>query len=223
VKPTRRKTGEKPAKNIPLKIDRLPQAMRDRILAERNMLGRSWEEIEQDSPSWDEWKKIDDGDVLKLFPGKRLPHSNLHRWYDLRVAQVQRDVLAKAEQAREIAAVFAKAVVSKSDEAVLNAARDLIFSLLQRPDGKTQETAAKALLALGEIMQVARANDIKERKVAVDEKKLKALEAREELTRRKLEKETEDAAKKIQKGDFGVEDINRLRQRVFGLPPVSAK
>jgi hypothetical protein len=38
----RRKTGEKPKTNLPLKIDRLPQGMRDRIVFEHNTLGRPW-------------------------------------------------------------------------------------------------------------------------------------------------------------------------------------
>ena len=218
--PLRRRTGEKPKVAQPLKIDRLPQEMRDRILVERSRHGRSWEEIEAASPKWPEWSEVP-GDVAALFPGNRLPHSNLHRWHDLRVAQVQRDVLAKAEQAREIAAVFAKAAVEKDDDAVLNAARDLIFGLLQGGDAKSQKDAAKALLSLGEVMQIARANSIKERKVAVDEKKLKALEAREELNRRKLDRELDQAAQKIKGGgEVTVDDLNRIRERTFGLPPV---
>ena len=51
----RRKTGERPRVKQPLQIDRLPQPLRDRILAERNRLGHTWEEIELDSPNWEEW------------------------------------------------------------------------------------------------------------------------------------------------------------------------
>lgn len=217
----RAKTGERRQVNQPLKIDLLPEKMRDRILTEHNTLGRPWEEIEMASPSWDEWDKVNDS-VLKLFPKRRLPHSTLHRWYDLRVSQVRRDVMAQAEQSREIAAVFAKASVDGGDEAVLNAARDLIFGLLQQGGVGFQFAASKALIALGEVMQASRANQIKERKVAVDERKLKALEAREELRRRKLETETQNAAKKLSKGGaVTVEDINRLRERTFGLPPIA--
>ncbi len=150
----------------------------------------------------------------------RIPHSNLHRWYDVRVEQVAAEVLERAEQARSIAKMFAAAGLDKTNEAVMNAARDIIFSMLQASDSKSQKDAAKALLALAEIVQQSRSNDIRERAVAVDERKIKALEAREELMRRKLEAETEKAAKKLSKGELTVNDLNRLRERVFGLPPV---
>lgn len=216
---TRRRTGQSPQVRLPLKIDRLPKSMRDRILRERNAECRTWEEIEQDSPGWQEWKDATE-EVKALFPEQRLPHSNLHRWYDLRYAQVERDVMAKAAQAREIATAFAKATVEGSDDAVINAARDLIFSVLPEGDAKGRQKAAGGLIALAEVMQSARANDIKQRKVAIDERRITQLEKDAELKRRQMEKGTEDAAKKLSKGELTVDDINRLRERTFGLPPI---
>jgi hypothetical protein len=128
--------------------------------------------------------------------------------------------MERAEQARSIAKAFAAAGLDKSNEAVMNAARDIIFGLLQAQDTGSQKYAAKALLALAEVVQQSRSNDIRERQVAVDERKIKALEAREELTRRKLEAETQKVAKKLHKGELTVEDLNRLRARVFALPPI---
>lgn len=216
----RRKTGERPRVNQPLKIDRLPQKLRDRIVFEHNTLGRPWEDIEQDSPSWKEWDEVAP-EVLVLFPERRLPHTNVHRWYDLRVRQVQRDVMATAAQAREIATAFAKAVVSGSDESVLNAARDQVFGILQQGDGSSRIFATKALIALSEVMQSARANTIKERKVAIDERRITQLEKDAEVKRKRMEKETDDAAKKLKSGQpITEEDINRLRERTFGLPPI---
>jgi hypothetical protein len=216
----RRKTGQPPQVRQPLKIDRLSKSMRDRILRERNSECRTWEEIELDSPGWDEWKAAPE-EIKQLFPGQRLPHTNLHRWYDLRYAQVERDVMVKAAQAREIAAAFAKATVEGSDEAIVNAARDLIFGMLPEGDAKGRQKAAGGLIALAEVVQAARANDIKERKVSIDERRITQLEKDAELKRRQMEKGTEDAAKKLSKGELTVEDINRLRERTFGLPPIS--
>jgi hypothetical protein len=43
-----------------------------------------------------------------------------------------------------------------------------------------------------------------------------------ELKRKRLQRETEGAAKKLNKGRVvTIEDINHLRERVFGLPPVT--
>jgi len=220
----RPKTGEKRRTRQPLRIDRLPVEVREAIQQLRAQ-GKTWIEIEELSSlplnkgGFVNWDALPTS-VLELFPGLRIPHSNLHRWYDMRVEQVAAEVLERAEQARSIAKVFASAGLDKTNEAVMNAARDIIFGMLQATDSKSQKDAARALLALAEIVQQSRSNDIRERAVAVDERKIKALEAREELTRRKLEAETEKAAKKLSKGELTVKDLNRLRERVFGLPPV---
>lgn len=228
----RRRTGEPRLVNQPLSIDLLPFEVHEAIKYLRSMRGMSWPEIERISslPYSADWKDKVGGfvnwealptHILEKFPELRLPHSNLHRWWDVRVEQAAREVLARSEQARELAQAFASAGIDGADEAVMNAARDVIFTLLQRQDDKGRAGAAKALLGLAELMQMSRANDIKERKVAVDEKKLKTLEAREELTRRKLQTETEKAAKKLQSGgELTLDDLNRIRERTFGLPPV---
>lgn len=228
----RPKTGEKRAVRQPLKIDRLPVEIRDAIQYLKNVRGKTWMEIEElSSLAYNEkWAKDGGGfvnwetlplDVLELFPDMRLPHTNLHRWYDLRVSQVIAETIARSAQAREIATAFAESVVDGSDEAVLNAARDQIMSVLaEDATPKGRMSAAKALIALAAMLQEARLNSIKERQVAVDERKIKALEAREALTRRKLEAETERAAKKMASGQFTLDDINLIRERTFGLPPI---
>jgi ketosteroid isomerase-like protein len=233
MKKSRPKTGEKREVKRPLNIDRMPVEVRDAILQLRDA-GKTWPEIEELSslPYNEAWSTKGGGfvnweglttPVLELFPDLKLPHSNLHRWYDLRVSQVVAETMARSAQAREIAAAFAKSIVAGDDDAVMNAARDQIMSVLAEdatPKGRMK--AASALIALAEMMQQRRANEIKERKVAVDERKIKAFEDREALMRKKLEAETDKAASKLKKGELTVKDINRLRERVFGLPPVEA-
>jgi hypothetical protein len=223
----RPKTGEKREVKRPLNIDRLPVEVKDAILQLRDQ-GKTWPEIEElsalpkDKGGFIDWEALPTP-VLELFPDLRLPHSNLHRWYDLRVSQVVAETMARSAQAREIAAAFAKSIVKGEDEAVVNAARDQLMAILAEDStGKGRLNATKGLIALADIMNERRLNDIKERKVAVDERRIKALEAREALTRKKLEAETDKAASKLKKGELTVEDINRLRERVFGLPPVEA-
>ncbi len=227
----RPRTGEKRRTRLPLSIDRLPQETRDAILFLKNAQGRTWQEIEHLSslPHGDAWTSGRAGfvawdkletEVLALFPERRLPHSNLHRWYDLRVSQVQAEVEARAAQARAIAKAFAKSVVDGSDAAVLNAARDQIMGVLSEDaTAKGRMNAAKALVALAEVMQEARANAIKERKVATDERKMKILEERERQARERVDKATQQAARKGS-GQFSIDDINLLRERTFGLPPL---
>ena len=111
--------------------------------------------------------------VLELFPNLRLPKSNLNRWYRKRVVQVKQDMMVASAKAREIATAFAQATVEGSNEAVLNAARDQLMVVLSEDstsDGR--RATAKALTGLAVVMQQVRSNDIKERKVSVDEQVL---------------------------------------------------
>jgi hypothetical protein len=228
----RPKTGEKRAVRQPLKIDRLPQDVRDAIQALKNE--HTWEEIEDLSamkfnPNWltqgggfVDWDKLP-AKILALFPGRKLPHSNLQRWYDLRVRQVMAETLARSAQARELAAAFTQSIVKDGDAAVLNAARDQIMSILaESTQPGLRFAATKQLIALAEQMQSRRANDIKEQKVSIDARRIKILEDRERMTREKLDAETQRVAKKGT-GQFSLKDINLLRERTFGLPPLKAE
>jgi hypothetical protein len=230
----RPKTGEPRQVRQPLKIDRLPVEVRDAIQVLRDD-GRTWTEIEELSglPYSKDWRSkgagfvnwdVIAGAVKRLFPSRHLPKSNLQRWYDLRISQVVAETMARSAQARELAAAFAKSVVDDADDAVLNAARDQLMSLLAEDSTpKARERATRGLIALAEMMQERRLNDIKERKVAVDERRLVQLEKDAALKRRKMEAETEKAAKKVRTGQFSIEDINLLRERTFGLPPLPAQ
>lgn len=229
---TRPRTGEKRRKQQPLKIDRLPIEARDAIQYLKNSLGRTWLEIEEQSAraysaKWAtdrggfvNWDALD-AETRRLFPGRRLPDSNLQRWYDLRVRQVMADVQARSVQARELASSFAKSVVAKDDEAVLNAARDQLMSLLaENSDGAARLVAAKSLIALAEMQQQARANAIKERKIAVDERRITQIEKDAELRRKKFTREMDAAEKKITRGEaLTAADIDRIRERVYGIGP----
>jgi hypothetical protein len=222
----RPKTGEPRETRQPLKIDRLPPSVHEAILRLRNRDGKTWQEIEQLSaeacgdgkPGFVDWTNLPTP-VLELFPDMRIPKSNLHRWYDLRVGQVQQQVLASAEHARVLAEAFATAAVEGDKVAVINAARDQILALMSEDStsaGRARST--KALLALAEVMQIARRNDIRERQVSADERKIVLLEEREKLTIRKLEAETERLAKKARKGQPITEsDLKDVRMKAFGF------
>ena len=178
------KTGETRKTKHPLKIDRLPASVRDAILYLRNYAGKTWQEIEEqsaepynkgwrhDGGGFVDWNEVSTA-VLELFPDMRLAHSSLHRWYDLRVEQVQRDVQLRSKQAQAIAKAFVKANLVNDEQGVINAARDTLMGILAE-DGSEggRKGAAKELIKLGDLMQKARANTIKERKVAVDEQAL---------------------------------------------------
>lgn len=228
---TRPRTGEKRRTQQPLKIDRLPVEIREAIQHLHNNANKTWLDIEELSalPYNSEWRTKGGGfvnwdalptPILELFPDMKLPHTNLHRWYDLRVRQVNAEVQARSAQARELALAFAKSVVAGDDGAVLNAARDQLMSILAEDTSpKARMNATKGLIALAEMMQERRLNDIKERKVATDERRIRMLEDREALTRRKLEAEAAKASKKLERGQLTKQDLETLAQRTFGIAP----
>ena len=230
----RPRTGEKRSRNRTLKLDVLigaqPQ-VRDAILSLRDK-GATWPEIaEQSARPWSKNWATDHGGfidwdalpthALETFPDLRLPQTTLQRWFDLRVRQVASEVMVRSAQARQLAAAFAKSIVDGDEGAVLNAARDQLMSLLaEDASPKARINATKGLIALAEMMQERRLNDIKERKVAVDERRLVQLEKDAELKRRKFAKEMDAAEKKITRGEaLTADDINRIRERVFGIGP----
>jgi len=75
---------------------------------------------------------------------------------------------------------------------------------------------------MAKVMNGAKANAIRQRSVTIQERKLPLMKKAIELKCNRLEQETEGTAKKLSKGRvITIEDINRIRERVFGLPPVT--
>jgi hypothetical protein len=81
--------------------------------------------------------------------------------------------MLRSEQARAIAESFAKSNLVNGDDAVINAARDTLMGVLSEDGTESGRlNATKGLIKLGELMQKARTNSIRDRKVAVDEQTL---------------------------------------------------
>jgi hypothetical protein len=226
------RTGEARKVRQPLKIDRLPEAAREaiKVLYDR---GRTWVEIAEQSakPYSAEWAKDGGGfidwvqvetDALELFPGLRLAKSSLQRWFDLRVSQVRSQVLAESAKAREWAESFAGKDLPGTNAAVMNAMRDQVFTLMQQVGPGDRAAFLDGLNALSLTLARLQRVELQAKRVDVDARKLKLVEEREALARKQLETETAGAASKLSKGELTVADINRLRERVFGLPPVEA-
>jgi hypothetical protein len=213
----RPKTGEKRRTRQPLKMDKLPAELLDRVIAER-AAGRTWEEMEELSPRFEEWDKTSEA-IRAQFPGLRLPRVTLQRWYDIRVEQVKREMLADQVRAREIAAMFSNK--SFEDQQVFNALGDQIFGLMQSSNSGDKKKSIAFLLALGELVNDRNKVRLKQKQVATDERRIALLERDFEIRKRKFEEETDKAARKLGKGKaITTEDINRIRERTFGLPPV---
>lgn len=176
----RPKTGEQRKTRQPLKIDLLPQTVRDAIERLYDH-GRTWIEIaEQSARTYSEKWEADGGGfidwealdlkVLEEFPEMRLAKSSLHRWFDLRVAQARKMVLAESAQAREFALAFAGGSLPEANAAVINALRDQVFNLIQSAGIGDKALFAHGLKDLTLAMSRMQRVELQARRVAVEEK-----------------------------------------------------
>src|SRR5712692_180729 len=123
-------TGDARKTRQPFAIDKLPSAWRDRIIALRAKW-LTWEQIEQESTTW-EWKKLEESDpelALSHFADKRIPHTTLHRWYDVQVAQKLEEIEEERAASLAVARKFSDQGYDKLDDAVKNALADVVFTL----------------------------------------------------------------------------------------------
>lgn len=143
-KEMKRKTGQRPMVRQPLKIDRLPVEMQERIKGLRTA-GRTWAQIEEASMKFPEWDGVPP-EVQTLFPNRRLPGRTLLRWWDLRVEQVRNEAMRQAIVAKVIIDGFASARLGDLPAPILNELRDLVLSVI---DHKGQFELIKRLNDLG--------------------------------------------------------------------------
>jgi hypothetical protein len=226
----RPRTGEERKTHQPLKIDLLPQTARNAIeqLYDR---GRTWTEIAEQSAlpysgKWEsegggfvDWEKLE-LKVLEQFPEMRLAKTSLLRWFDIRVAQARKQVLRESAQARAFAASFAGNNLFDANSAVVNALRDQVFTLIQSAGKGDKAAFAKGLKDLTLAMTRMQRVELQAKRVAVDERRVTQLEKDAELRHKQFTKEMDDAEKKITRGEaLTADDINRIRERVFGIGP----
>ncbi len=193
----RPRKGERRQQDKPLRLDRLLTPQQKEDVQKLRAGGRTWQEIAE---------KLD------------VPQSTLQRWYDLRVAQVQKEMFARAESSRQLAAVFREKGFAELPESALHALASEIFSAMEAegPAGRQ-----KALLSFGVVLSKLIAAQAADKRAELEGRKQKLAEKKFEDVKSRAEKATSEAAKKIGKGKgVTLADINRIRER-FGLPPAA--
>ncbi len=211
------KTGQKRKTRQPLKIDKLPMEMRDRIQQLRAE-GKTWEEIEELSASFPGWDKLP-LNVLELFPDKRIPRSTLHRWYDIRVDQVAKEIAAETFTAREFANVFADREFEELPNAIVNAIRDQCFTLLKTNDRGEKLQAIKMLGQLGRLVADKKRTDLKEQQIGIEKRRQ---ESQERILEVKLQ-EMQERVKKLKeevgdsKKQLSPEELQQKLDQIYGL------
>jgi hypothetical protein len=217
----RPKTGERRLVRQPLKIDLLPEAVKKCILELRAAF-TPWQEIERLSHlpvgagGFVPWAELDLR-VRAAFPDSHLPHTMLHRWYDLRVEQVRREVEAHAITSRLVAQSFLGHGYENLAESIKNALADRIFGLTM---GSDPEQLKKDLLEFGYLLAKLMQAQTAAAKSDVERRKL---ELQEERAKKEVKEFIEQGESKIRGGKrFTIDEINRIRAATLGLPPIAA-
>ena len=173
------KSGEPRRLHRLLRLDRLPLALLDRIRAERAQ-GRTWDEIEQASPQWPEWEQATP-EVLAGFPDRRLPHSSVQRWYDLRVQQVQRERADQAFAAEDLAAELAARRIPNLGAAVKDALSESVFRLVL--EGGDEQRLRDELCRLAQVVSALDRDEIARQKLELERRKVVLAEQQAEVDR----------------------------------------
>ncbi|MGO9643012.1 MAG: phage protein Gp27 family protein [Candidatus Acidiferrales bacterium] len=202
AKTHRPRTGEARKTRQPFRVDKLPEKVRDAILKARAQ-GRTWEETAEAASS---------------AAGAPIGHSVCHRWYDVRVEQVQREVLAQSERARELAAAFRGKSFKDLPESAVNALSAEVFAVMEASGGAQREISlGRLVLVLSKLI----AAQARQRAVKLEEEKVKLAKDKFDELRARTEKATSEAARKLAGGKpLTVADIDKIRQRTLGLPPL---
>lgn len=206
----RPKTGEARKVRQPLGIDRLPLAIQDRIRAAR-VSGRTWVEIERQSPKWEEWEKADE-EQRQIFPDRRLPHSNLHRWYDLRVEQVMREQEERSQAAHAAAEKVAGRGFTNLTASVKHALGETIFELMNANAADSADIA-EALTNLGHLLVKIDRNELKREEVAQEKQKIELLGRKLDL----MKGSVKGLKEAIEKKEVTPEQLQEKLDQIYGI------
>ena len=205
----RPRTGEARSVRQPLGIDRLPLAIQDRIRAAR-IAGRTWMEIERQSPAWKEWAEAD-AEQRQIFPDLRLPHTNLHRWYDLRVAQVMKEQEERSLAAHAAAEKVAGRGFTDLTASVKHALGETVFEVMNNADNPA--AIAEALVEVGHLLVKIDRNDLKREEIEQEKQKIELLGQKLQMMKGGVKSLKEAAEKK----ELSPEELQRKLDEIYGI------
>ncbi len=206
----RPRTGEARKVRQPLGIDRLPLKMQDRIRAAR-ISGRTWMEIEEDSPNWPEWNEGVSIEAFDLFPGRRLPHSNLHRWYDLRVSQVMKEQEERSIAAHAAADKVAARGFKNLTASVKHAMGETVFELMNAEHNPM--VIAEALANIGLLLARFDRNELARTRVEQEEQKIALLGKKLEL----MKGSVKGLKESVEKKELTPEQLQQKLDQIYGI------
>ena len=174
-----------------MKIDRLPQEVRDEIERLRAQEGRTWEAIEQ---------------LSIKFAGHRLPARSLLRWWDIRVGQELARVAERAALAERVQREWAKIPMKHLPLAVRQKLGQMAFPLSATAEKGQEEKQAKLLVELGWLLAKHKQLDIAASKVEMERDKLNVVAQKA----RGLEKQ-------LGKKKVSAKELRNTLREIYGL------
>ena len=209
----------------------LPLPMLDRIRAER-AAGRTWIQIEHESAHWKEWDEVPlpakklfaatgletGNSKLETAPAYRLPHSSLQRWYDLRREQAGREQEERTAAAHAAADQLVGRGFTDLAAAVKNALGETVFKLMLANDDPQVQIAA--LTSLARLLLQLDRNQISRERLQIERRRVRLLARKLELEKARAGLKRKGRRKGATGRALTLEDINWLRERTFGLPPI---
>lgn len=180
----RPRTGEKRKTRQPLLIDKMSETVRAEIQT-RRARGETWDEIAE---------------------AVKLPSSTLKRWYDIRVEQVNAEVMAQAARARELAAAFAGRGFERLPESVQSALSSAIFALAERTDDASRAQFIKGMADLAWLLARQRQLDQEEKRLAIEKEKLDAIVAK-----------VRNLKDGVEKKKLSPEELKRKIDEIYGI------
>ncbi|HWQ02936.1 MAG TPA: phage protein Gp27 family protein [Candidatus Nitrosotenuis sp.] len=195
----RPRKGEKRQQEKPLSVDRLPEKVREAIQKAR-AAGATWEETQEAAAA------------AARKEGVEAPsRSAIERWYDLRIAQVQKEVLAQAERARQLAAAFASKGFAELPEAAISALSSEVFAVMEAGGAKEKQKALGDLVFLLSKMITAQ---VAQEKLKLEKEKVAISRERLEATRAKLDGLKKDVAGKKK---LSGEELGKKLDEIYDL------
>jgi hypothetical protein len=149
----------------------------------------------------------------------RLPHSSLQRWYDLRIKQASREKEERTAAAHAAAEQLASRDFTDLTAAVKNALGETVFKLLLADSDPRAQIAA--LTSLARLLLQMDRNQISRERLQIERTRLRLLARKLEPEKARSAQKRKGRKKEATGNSVTPEEIDRIRSRVFGLPPVT--
>lgn len=158
----RPRTGEPRLLNRSMKVDKLPEAVRE-ALKKAKAAGKTWEEI---------------AEAASKAAGSSVSVMACHRWHDVRIEQREKEIEDRVAFNTRVVAAWSKGDLKELGKATLNAAADLLFEFQQYAKEGAAAEAALALMELNKLLGGMEKLRIEREKLSLSRERLEQMRAK---------------------------------------------